>query len=204
MNKSQGTAIGLDLLERVYGNWWIMLLEGLFLLTLGLIMTFNSTLALTLVIFIFGVYRGIMGMIYIISALIARSKYGSNIGFGFGRGIVDLIICAVFLLAQKMIVTFFIVIIGIWAIGTGIFLLIASGNLTGIGKVIKIIVGIVLIGFGIYAFFDPLGQAGIFTMLLGVILGLLGLFLLIQSIKMKKNFNSVKKENKGYDDYEVE
>ncbi|KNZ41434.1 HdeD family acid-resistance protein [Acetobacterium bakii] len=204
MNNNKARLIGVDLLERAYGRWWLMLLDGLCLIALCVVSIINSGLALTLLIFIFGVYRGIMGVIYIVSALVAKAKYGSDMGFSLGHGIFDLIVCAIFLLVPEVVVTFFMIIIGLWAIITGIFLLISSGNSKSLGKIIKIIFGIALIAFGIYAFFDPLGQAGIFIIVIGVVLGIFGLFLVLQSLSMRKYYSILKQENKGYDDYHIE
>jgi len=204
MNEYKMKLVGVDLLERVYGKWWLMLLEGLCLIALCAMTFVNSEVTLALFIFVLGVYRGIMGVVYIISSLIIRHKYGSNVGFSLGRGLFDLVVCAVFLLAPNVVITFFIIIIGIWAILTGIFLLVISGNFSGLGRFIQTVIGIALIAFGIYAFFDPLGQANIFVLILGLVLGIFGLFLVIQSIKMKKFYSKIKLENKGYDDYRIE
>lgn len=204
MNGNRAKLMGVDLLERIYGKWWLMLLEGLLLIALCALIIINRDQAPTLFVYIFGVYRGIMGLIYIISFLIARIKYGSSLGFSLGRGILDLVICALFLLVPETIVTFFIIIIGIWAILIGIFLLIISGGFGGLGRIIQIVIGIALIAFGIYAFFEPLQQAGIFVVILGVVLGIFGIFLVFQSFAMRKHYKRLKLENKGYDDYRIQ
>ncbi|MCG2729331.1 MAG: DUF308 domain-containing protein, partial [Acetobacterium sp.] len=92
MNQSEVKSLSIDLLERSYGKWWLMLLDGLCFIGLSLFAIFFSNQAITVLVFIFGVYRGIMGIIYIIAALLMRHKYGNNVGFSLGRGIFDLII----------------------------------------------------------------------------------------------------------------
>lgn len=204
MNRTDAKSFGVDVLERSYGRWWLMLLDGLCLILLGALAVFNSGWAISILVLVFGVYRGIMGMIYIIAALVMRHKYGTNEGFSLGRGIFDLVICAIFLLAPNVIVTFFVIIIGIWAIITGIFLLIISGNSSGLGKIIKIIIGVALIAFGIYTFIDPMGPAKILAVIIGVILGITGLLLVVQSIQMKRTYSKIKQVKKGYEDYKIE
>lgn len=204
MNQSDAKSLGIDMLERSYGKWWLMLLDGLCFIALSIFAIFFSNQAITLLIFIFGVYRGIMGIIYIVSALVMRHKYGGKMGFSLGRGIIDLIICAIFLLVPNMIVTFFIVIIGIWAIITGIFLLIISANSGSMGRILKIVMGVALIGFGIYAFINPMGPATIIVMIVGIAFGIFGLFLVIQSIGMKRTYTQIKKVKRGYEDYHIE
>lgn len=204
MNQSEVKSLGIDILERSYGKWWLMLLDGLCFIALSIFAVFFSNHAITLLVFVFGVYRGFMGVVYIVSALMMRYKYGANMGFSLGRGIFDLIICAIFLLIPSVIVAFFIIIIGIWAIITGIFLLIISANSGNVGRIVKIIMGVALIGFGIYAFINPMGPATIIVMLVGVAFGIFGLFLVIQSIGMKRIDTQIKKVKRGYEDYHIE
>jgi len=204
MNQSEAKSLGIDILERSYGKWWLMLLDGLCFIALAIFAIFFSNQAITLLVFVFGVYRGIMALIYIVSALMIRHKYGTNMGFSLGRGIFDLIISAIFLLAPNVIVAFFIIIVGIWAIITGIFLLIISANSGSVGRIVKIVMGVALIGFGIYAFINPLGPATIIVMIVGIAFGIFGLFLVIQSIGMKRTFTQIKKVKRGYEDYHVE
>ena len=204
MNQSEAKSLGIDMLERSYGKWWLMLLDGLCFIALSIFAVFFSNNAITLLVFTFGVYRGIMGIIYIVSALIMRYKYDANIGFSLTRGIFDLLIAAVFLLVPNVIVAFFIIIIGIWAIITGIFLLIVSVNSGNVGRIVKIVMGVALIGFGIYAFINPMGPATIIVMLVGVAFGIFGLFLVIQSIGMKRTYTEIKKVKRGYEDYHIE
>jgi len=196
--------VGVDLLERAYGKWWLMLLDGICLISLCAGTFVIGSLTPIIFVYVFGIYRGIMGVIYIITALLIRVKYKSNMGLSLGHGVFDLVICAVFLLIPEFIASFIIIIIGIWAIITGIFLLIISGGSSGLGRGIQIVFGIGLIAFGIYSFFDPLGLATFFTRVIGIILGIFGIFLVLQSLRMRKYYTKIKHENKGYDDYHIE
>ncbi|URN83426.1 DUF308 domain-containing protein [Acetobacterium wieringae] len=204
MNQSEARSLGIDMLERSYGRWWLMLLDGLCFIALSIFAIFFSNQAITLLVFVFGVYRGIMGIIYIVSALVLRRKYGAEVGFSLGRGIFSLIICAIFLLVPNVIVSFFIIIIGIWAIITGIFLLIISANSGTAGRIAKIVLGVGFIAFGIYAFINPMGPANLIVIIVGIAFGILGLFLVIQSIGMKRTFSQIKKVKRGFEDYHVE
>ncbi|MBC3797836.1 HdeD family acid-resistance protein [Acetobacterium tundrae] len=202
MKKSEAKSLGVDVLERSYGKWWLMLLDGLCYLALCALAIIYSNQALTLLVIIFGAYRGAMGVLSIISTLIIRHKYGTSVSFGIARGILDLLICVLFITNPGFIVNFITFIIGIWAIITGITLLITSGNSKGAGKIVKIVIGILLIAFGIFAFAN--GVAGFIMLIIGLVLGFMGIFLVIQAIEMKKNYAQIKREEKGYDDYKVE
>lgn len=204
MNQNKIVLVGVDLLERVYGKWWLMLLDGLCLIALCAGTFIIGSLTPIIFVYVFGIYRGIMGVIYIITALMVRVKYKSNMGLSLGHGVFDLVICAIFLLIPEFVTSFIVIIIGIWAILTGIFLLIISGGSNGLGRIIQIVFGIGLIVFGIYSFLNPLGIATFFIWIIGIILGIFGIFLVFQSLRMRKYYSIIKRENKGYDDYHID
>ncbi|MBK5243503.1 MAG: DUF308 domain-containing protein [Eubacteriaceae bacterium] len=204
MNQNKMVLVGVDLLERAYGKWWLMLLDGLCLIALCAGTFIFGSITPIIFVYVFGIYRGIMGVIYIITAIMVRVKYKSNMGLSLGHGVFDLVICAIFLLIPEFVASFIIIIIGIWAIITGIFLLIISGGSSSLGRSIQIVFGIGLIAFGIYSFFNPLGLATFFIWIIGIILGIFGIFLLLQSLRMRKIYTKIKHENKGYDDYHIE
>ena len=204
MNQSDAKSFGVDMLERSYGKWWLMLLDGLCYIALCVLSIIYGSQALTLFVLIFGIYRGLMGALAIISALIIRSKYGSSVSFGIARGILDLLIAVLFLTNPSFVIKFIVFIIGMWGIISGIILLIASGRSGSAAKIVKIVIGILLIAFGIFAFVNPIGLANFFMMIIGLFLGVSGIFLVVQSINMKKNDSRIKHEKQGYDDYKIE
>lgn len=204
MNQNEAKSLGTDVFERSYGRWWLMLLDGLCLIAISIFAFFFSNQAIPLLVFIFGIYRGIMGVIYIISGLIMRSKYGSAMGFTMGRGIFDLVVCAIFLLAPTVIVNLFIYLIGIMAIVTGIILLVVSASSNSVGRIVKIIFGVAMIAFGIFAFINPNSIANIIVMIVGALVAIVGVFLVVQSIAMKRTFTEIKKVKKGFEDYDIE
>lgn len=197
-------SLTVDLFERFYGKWWLMLLDGLCLMIICAITLFNSQFVLTLLVTLFGVYRGIMGLMYLVTYFVMHFKYKTSMGYSLGRGLLDLIIAAVFLFMPQAIIKIFIILIGIVALISGIVILVTSGSRSGVNRVSRIAIGAILIGFGIYAFFNPLGQSAIFGLILGLVLGISGFFLVIQSLAMKKNYQLLKKQKKGYQDYHVE
>lgn len=202
MNDQKGFTV--DLLERSYGRWWLMLIDGLCLMIICGITLFNSQFVLVLLIKIFGVYRGLMGIMYLATYFVMQAKYKGSMGYSLGRGLFDLIIAAIFLFIPTTIISFFVIMIGIIALIAGIILLVTSGSRRGIGKTSRMITGVILIGFGIYAFFDPLGQSAIFGLVLGIVLGISGFFLVLQSLAMKKSYQTIKKQKKGYQDYHID
>ena len=78
-----------------------------------------------------------------------------------------------------------------------------GGSSLGMGRIIKIVLGVLLIIFGIFTFINPVGQAVFFIVFLGIVLGILGFFFIIQSFSMKKSYKELKKLNEGFKDYDV-
>lgn len=204
MNQREAKSLGTDIFERSYGRWWLMLLDGLCLVAISIFAFFFSNQAVPLLVFIFGVYRGIMGVIYIISALIMRSKYGSAMGFTMGRGIFDLIVCAIFLLVPNVVVSLFIYLIGFMAIIAGIIQLVVSSSSNSVGRITKIIFGAGMIAFGIFAFINPNSIASIIVMIVGALIAIIGVLLVLQSIGMKRTYSQIKQVKKGFEDYHIE
>lgn len=204
MNRSDVKLFGVDVFERSYGKWWLMLLDGLCYLVLCMLSIIYGSQVLTPLVFTFGIYRGLMGALSIVFALVIRNKYGSSVSFGIARGILDLLIGVFFLTNPDFVIKFIIFIIGMWGIISGIILLIASGRSGSAAKIVKIVIGILLIAFGIFAFINPMALATFLMLIIGLLLGVSGLFLVVQSINMKKNYTQIKREKKGYDDYKIE
>ncbi|MGL4607845.1 MAG: HdeD family acid-resistance protein [Eubacteriaceae bacterium] len=203
MDYRETEELKVDLLEQSFGKWWIMLLEGFCLLILTGIMLINKSTTFELLILLIGIYRGIMGVIYIASEIISKAKYGENYGISLLRGIVDLVIAGICLFLPNLIINFFVIIIGIWAIVAGIFFLFTGLRSEGSGKFLKMLLGLVLMAFGLFAFFQPKEIADFLTFLIGLVLGVFGIFLIYQSFSMKKHFEAIKEAKKGYKDYEI-
>ena len=191
------------MLNRAYGKWWMMLLEGLCLIVICGLTLFMPDVTLSFLVMIFGIYRVAMGVFYLIVGIANRVEYGSTGGFGIGRGIVDLVIGAVFLIFPDTIISIFVMLVGLWALITGIVLLVLGGGSLGAGRVFKIVLGIVLMLFGFATFVNPITQAYFFLAFMGIILGVTGIFLVIQSFSMKNSYDAIKKLDEGFKDYEI-
>nr|WP_279354803.1 DUF308 domain-containing protein [Eubacterium sp. 1001713B170207_170306_E7] len=180
-----------------------MLLEGICLVVICGMTLFVPDVTLSFLVMVIGIYRVAMGVFYLIVGIANRVEYGVSNGFSFGRGIVDILVGAAFLLWPTTIISFFVVLVGIWAIITGIVLLVMGGSSLGVGRAVKIVLGVLLIIFGIFTFMNPVGQAVFFIVFLGIVLGILGFFFIIQSFGMRKSYKELKKLNEGFKDYDV-
>lgn len=203
MNNRETIEVKTDLLEKAFGKWWMMLLEGFCLLILCGIMLINKSATFELLILLVGIYRGVMGGIYIVTEIVYKQKHGDQYGLSLFRGVVDLIIAGICIFLPNLIINFVVVIFGIWAVLSGAFFAFIGMRSEGVGKIPKVVLGIALIAFGFFTFFQPTNIANFLTFLIGIALGISGLFLIVQSFGMKKHYKKVKKELEGYKEYEV-
>lgn len=204
MNKEYVKVKGIEVLDKAYGRWWMMLLEGLCLIAICGLTLFMPNATLAFLVMVIGIYRIAMGVFYLIVGIANRVEYGTGNGFSFGRGIVDLAVGAVFLIWPDFIISAFLIIVAIWAVIMGIILLVMGGSSEGFGRIIKIVIGVLLIAFGIFTFINPGTQAVFFLVILGIVLGILGFFFVVQSFSMKKSYKAMKKLNEGYKDYDIQ
>ncbi|MEG0378477.1 MAG: DUF308 domain-containing protein [Eubacterium sp.] len=203
MDKSTIKNRGIEFLDQAYGKWWMMLLEGVCLIIICGLTLFMPQVTLGFLVMVIGIYRIAMGIFYCIVSIANRVNYGNNGGFGLARGIVDLLVGAIFLMWPSSVVSIFVILVGLWAVIMGIIVLVSGGGSTGIGKIVKIIVGVLLIVFGIFTFINPVEQAVVFLIFMGIVLGILGVFFVIQSFSMKKAIAQFKKLQEGYKDYDI-
>ena len=143
MNKENMRVKGIELLDRAYGKWWMMLLEGISLVVICGMTLFLPDVTLSFLVMVIGIYRVAMGVFYLIVGIANRVEYGVSNGFSFGRGIVDILVGAAFLLWPATIISFFVVLVGIWAIITGIVLLGESANPMRLASLALIVLGII-------------------------------------------------------------
>ena len=105
MNKENMRVKGIELLDRAYGKWWMMLLEGICLVVICGMTLFLPDVTLSFLVMVIGIYRVAMGVFYLIVGIANRVEYGISNGFSFGRGIVDILVGAAFLLWPTTIIS---------------------------------------------------------------------------------------------------
>lgn len=197
-------SLGMLLLEKAYGKWWMMLIEGIGLLVLGGLTLFWPGVTLPILVMAFGIYRVAMGLTYILCHFIYKARFGVDGGFSVGRGILDLLIGGMFLLMPGLILTFFSMIVGFFSITIGITITAIGFRTEGWWKAIMVVLGILLAAFGFFAFWSPIGFAAVFLLILGVLLGFMGIFTITRSLSMRKALKQIQAANAGFTDYKVE
>lgn len=192
------------LLQRLYGKWWMMLLEGLGMTAMCAYALLWPRVTLLWIIMALGAYRAAMGLVYLIGGIITRRREGFGAGFGFGRGIFDVLIGLLCLLSPAVIVGWFAMLLGLVAIFGGAAVLISGVRSHGLWRVSMVVLGVMLIAFGFYALWQPADFAAVFTIILGTAFGILGVFTVVRSFAFRKALKALNQEENGFSDYKVE
>lgn len=137
-------------------NWWLIALRGLAALVLAvLILVWTSRTVLAL-IFLFGVYTLIDGLLTLVSAF-RREKQARRRWSVLAEGLMGIFAGIVTLLAPGVSAQFILVVLAIWAITTGVSEIrsavqlrreIAGEWLLGLGGVTSVLFGLLLLVSG--------------------------------------------------------
>ncbi len=77
-------SLGMLLLKKAYGRWWMLLIEGICLVALCAVTLLMPELTLPFVVMLLGIYRGAMGLLYIVISVVNRLRFGSLASMPFG------------------------------------------------------------------------------------------------------------------------
>ncbi|MGN0193756.1 MAG: HdeD family acid-resistance protein [Pseudoramibacter sp.] len=186
-------------LEKLYGHWWMMLIEGILMIVLGaLIAVIPGFRTLTVIIRLVGLERLIIGFFYLILSL-RDSVSGFIIS---SQALVNLIIGFFLALMPGFFLSFFIFLLALWAFIAGIGMLINNRGDDHLSS--RTIVGVLLIVFGVLAAVNPHQTAQIIVLIFAVMLIVFGGYLLNRSAAMHQTEKQIEKDRKGYDDYTIE
>jgi uncharacterized membrane protein HdeD (DUF308 family) len=164
--------------------WWLVLLEGIAMLILGILLVTNTGITLvTLVIFI-GIYWLIDGIFSIIRIFVGSG----NIGWGWllFRGVIG-IIAGLLVIQHPLWASFLlpfvlVIILGIWGIIAGVIRLIQAFQGDGVWAGV---LGVVYILFGIILLANRYLSALVLPLSLGILGIIGGIILIIQSFRIK-------------------
>jgi len=172
-------------------HWWIVLIQGLLFLTLGIVFVVNPDDTLKTLIQILAIYRLLSGALTITGATIGEYK-GSRT-WGFLAGLVSLV-AGIFMLAYPYVAEvttiFLIYIFAFASVLYGILQIIEGTNVRkNAGKDWawgNLLLGFFNIFFGLVLFIFPLTAATVYVWIAGIMAIVGGLALLWTSIRLKK------------------
>jgi uncharacterized membrane protein HdeD (DUF308 family) len=154
-------------------NWWLMLLRGVFAIILGLIALIFPGIALLALIFVFGAYALIDGILAVVVAITER-RYLPRWGWLVVEGVAGIILGIVAFVWPGETALILLYIVAIWAVITGVMELAAAftvGNwLLGLAGALSIVFGIILFVHPGAGLLSLLWLLGIYAIIFGVVL----------------------------------
>lgn len=176
-------------------NWWILTMKGLLSLTFGIIaITFPIS---TLIIFtkFFALILALSGSL-LIYVSITRRKIDRDHSWKMTEGFIDLVIGLIVLIFPEITAGIFITLITIWISFTGILQILNGYRLRSLYHHwwILILNGFLAIAFAVLIFTHPYHTILTIMVLIGLQAMVLGGFLIITSLNLKKLISDIKTE----------
>jgi len=167
--------------KELHKHWGKVLIRGLSSITFGLICLLWPGIGIQLIVFIFGIYCFVDGLI----ALLLGNRVGS--GILMIEGIIGILLGLWIWVYTDSAVTVFILAIGFWALVTGVLEIIAAIELR---RYIKdelwlLFVGASSILLGLIVFADQTIAEYAFTLIVGLYTLIFGIFLTTLALKIK-------------------
>lgn len=166
--------------------WWLVVLEGLISVIIGLFLLFSPVATTITLVQILGIFWFLGGVISIISLLIDREDMGWKLLSGV-IGILIGIVVFVYPYSPFVILSLFVIILGILSIVYGAIRLVWALKGGGIGVAI---LGILTIFLGILLLANPLAGAVVLPWIYGISLVIGGIIALIGGFRMKSGKNN--------------
>jgi uncharacterized membrane protein HdeD (DUF308 family) len=166
-------------------NWGWVLLRGVLGIIAGII-AFTSPLATVgLLVIVFAVYSAADGILAIVSAVRAARAGERWIWFVL-EGLIDIAAAAVALFMPSIAVQVFVIIISIWAIFSGIAMIVAAFKLhREHGRLWLILGGILSVAWGVLLIMQPVIGVLVLTYWFGAYALIFGILLVIVAFKLR-------------------
>jgi uncharacterized membrane protein HdeD (DUF308 family) len=167
-------------------NWWSLVIRGLAGIAFGVITFLWPAITLTALVFLFAAYALIDGVMSIVGAVRAaerRERWGALVL----EGLAGLAACAVTVLWPAITVLALVVVIGAWAIVTGVFEVAAAIRLRQYisGEWLLALAGAASIIFGFLILFMPIAGALVVALWVGAYAFIFGVIEVILGIRLR-------------------
>jgi uncharacterized membrane protein HdeD (DUF308 family) len=168
-------------------NWWVLLVNGIIALVLGLFAIFSPEGLLVTLAKYFGFLIIIAGIILGISGFRKSQKQQPSFWL-IVEAVIIIILGAIILLYTEETLAIFAIIMGIWAIAVAIlqFILLSNVKDPTTNKNLILINAIITLAFGIILFFNPFTGLKIFTILIGLVALVMGVLMIMIAFNVKK------------------
>lgn len=165
--------------------WWLVVLEGVFAVIIGLFLLFSPVVTTITLVQILGIFWILGGVLTLLSLLVDRENKGWKLLSGI-MGILIGLAVFVYPLSPFVVLAIFVIILGIWSILYGAIRLIWALKGGGLGTAV---LGLLTIALGILLLANPLAGAVVLPWIYGIFLVIGGIIALIGGFKMKSEKN---------------
>lgn len=166
-------------------NWWAMALRGVFAVVFALIAFFWPGATILSFVLFFSAYMLVDGVVGIVSGIRAASR-NERWGLLILEGILNILVGAIAFLMPGLTVVFFITLLAVWSLITGILMIVAAFKLDpAFGRGWLIFSGVVSVLFGVALLVAPLIGAVVLTWWLGAYALIFGIALIVLAFKLR-------------------
>lgn len=168
-------------------NWWVLLINGIIALILGLFAIFSPEGVLVTLAKYFGFLIILAGIILGIGGFRKIQKKEHYLWL-LVEAVIIIILGAIILLYTEETLTIFAIIMGVWAISMAVlqFILLASIKDEVQNKNIILINAVITLAIGVILFFNPFSGLKIFTILVGIAALVMGVLMIMVAFNVKK------------------
>ena len=186
LGMSFGFAPNLPMSTRLARNWWAVALRGVLAILFGIIALLLPGVTIAALVLLFGAYMVVDGIFAIISA-VSAARHHERWGLLVFEGIADLIAAVIALLWPLVTVLAFVILMGAWAIVSGVLMLAAAFRLhLEYGRWLMAFGGVVSVLWGLLLLFWPLAGAVVLTWWMGAYALVFGVTLLVLAFRLRR------------------
>lgn len=166
-------------------NWWAVAARGVFAILFGLAAFLLPIATLGTLVLLFAIYMLVDGVFAIVAGVRAAAHH-ERWGLLILEGVVNLLAGAAALLLPGLTVLLVITVLGIWAVVSGVAMLVSAFRLhSGHGRGLLLLSGLVSLVWGALLWFSPIAGALVLTWWLGGYALAFGALLLVLGLRLR-------------------
>jgi uncharacterized membrane protein HdeD (DUF308 family) len=175
------------MLQLLFKNWWVLLLKGILFIVFGLLSIFNPSITISVLVVWFAAFMMVDGVLAI-GGVILSWKTTEDKWLALIEGVISLLLGILVYRRPESFVSFIGVLIAFWSIFSGISRIAMAIQLRKEiqGEGWLILAGALSVLFGILVFAQPGAGVATVMMLTGIFALLIGIVLILLSLKLKK------------------
>lgn len=183
---SGGPAERMDAMSALLArNWWAIALRGVFAILFGLAALFLPLATIQALVLLFAAYMLMDGTFAIVAGIRAAARH-ERWGWLILEGVLDLVTGVVALFLPGLTVLVFVLLLGVWAVLSGIAMAVAAFRLHGThGRWWLVLAGVLSVVWGVLLYLSPGAGALVLTWWLGGYASIFGILMLVLAFRLR-------------------